>query len=248
VYGAFWHHDGAAKGPKPIGYGNCWVVAGIIVDLPFLARPVCLPLLARLCSREAPGRSRTPARWSNDSPPAPDRAVHVVGDAAYISEHLRRTGREHHLDLTTESHLSALPAAPARTGRRSAQDRGPRLGTPGDLAAPRPGTRPRCDATDAATSSNSPRSPASAFGVLHTQLLRVILVRDDKPRTKDKDERGYGLPLVTTDLTTTPEDLIGRYASRWSIEPVFFGARRILGVGEARNRLRNAVQRTVPFG
>ena len=23
VHGAFWHHDGAAKGPKPIGYGNC---------------------------------------------------------------------------------------------------------------------------------------------------------------------------------------------------------------------------------
>jgi len=71
------------------------------------------------------------------------------------------------------------------------------------------------------------------FGVLHTQLLRVILVRDDKPRTRDKDERGYGLPLITTDLTTTVEDLIARYASRWSIEPVFFGARRILGVGDS---------------
>jgi len=28
VFGVFWHHDGAAKGPKPIGFGNCWVVAG----------------------------------------------------------------------------------------------------------------------------------------------------------------------------------------------------------------------------
>jgi hypothetical protein len=43
-----WHHDGAAKGPKPIGFGNCWVVAGIVVQLPFLSRPVCLPVLARL--------------------------------------------------------------------------------------------------------------------------------------------------------------------------------------------------------
>ena len=34
--------------PKPIGFGNCWVVAGIIVQLPFLSRPVCLPVLARL--------------------------------------------------------------------------------------------------------------------------------------------------------------------------------------------------------
>jgi hypothetical protein len=25
VFGVFWHHDGAAKGPKPIGFGNCWL-------------------------------------------------------------------------------------------------------------------------------------------------------------------------------------------------------------------------------
>src|SRR4029078_8070942 len=47
VFGAAWHHDGAAKGPKPIGFGNCWVVAGIVVQLSFLSRPVCLPVLAR---------------------------------------------------------------------------------------------------------------------------------------------------------------------------------------------------------
>ncbi|MCW2639785.1 MAG: hypothetical protein JWP76_2091 [Dactylosporangium sp.] len=23
VFGMFWHHDGAAKGPKPVGLGNC---------------------------------------------------------------------------------------------------------------------------------------------------------------------------------------------------------------------------------
>ena len=40
VFGVAWHHDGAAKGPKPIGFGNCWVVAGIVVQLSFLSRPV----------------------------------------------------------------------------------------------------------------------------------------------------------------------------------------------------------------
>jgi hypothetical protein len=45
VFGAAWHHDGAAKGPKPIACGNCWVVAGIVVQLSFLSRPVCLPVL-----------------------------------------------------------------------------------------------------------------------------------------------------------------------------------------------------------
>jgi hypothetical protein len=31
----------------------------------------------------------------------------------------------------------------------------------------------------------------------------VVLVRDDKPRTRDRDDRGYGLPLVTTELFST---------------------------------------------
>jgi hypothetical protein len=66
--------------------------------------------------------------------------------------------------------------------------------------------------------------------------------------TSDRDERGYGLPLVTTDLTSSVEDLVARYAARWRIEVAFSDARQILGVGQARNRTRAAVQRTVPFG
>jgi hypothetical protein len=64
----------------------------------------------------------------------------------------------------------------------------------------------------------------------------VILVRDDKPRTRDCDDRGYGLPLVTTDLESAVEDVVARYASRWGIEQAFADARQIIGVGEARNR------------
>ena len=78
--------------------------------------------------------------------------------------------------------------------------------------------------------------------------MRVILVRDDKPRTRDGDDRGYGLPLVTTDLESSAEDLVARYAFRWGIEQAFADAHQIVGVGEARNRTRRAVERTVPFG
>src|SRR5438046_1458810 len=85
-------------------------------------------------------------------------------------------------------------------------------------------------------------------GSFHRRTVRVVLVRDNKPRTHDRDERGYGLPLVTTDLTSTAEDLVTRYASRWCIEVAFSDARQILGVGQARNRTCIAVHRTVPFG
>jgi hypothetical protein len=46
----------------------------------------------------------------------------------------------------------------------------------------------------------------------------------------------------------TAEDIIARYAARWSIEVTFFDVKNILGVGEARNRVARAVERTVRFG
>jgi hypothetical protein len=41
---------------------------------------------------------------------------------------------------------------------------------------------------------------------------------------------------------------VERYAGRWAIEVAFEDAKQITGVGEARNRVRAAVERTVPFG
>lgn len=90
MFGVAWHHDGAAKGPKPIGFGNCWVVAGIIVQLPFLSRPLCLPVLARLWRPARTGKIAF-AREMVETIAAryPTRLVHAVGDAAYAGEHLR---------------------------------------------------------------------------------------------------------------------------------------------------------------
>jgi hypothetical protein len=56
------------------------------------------------------------------------------------------------------------------------------------------------------------------------------------------------LSLVTTDLTTSAAAIVERYAARWSIEVAFADAKNTTGVGEARNRGRKAVERTVPFG
>ena len=58
--------------------------------------------------------------------------------------------------------------------------------------------------------------------------MRVILLRDDTTDT------GYDLALVTTDLTSSPAELITRYAMRWSIEVTFAEARGLLGAGQAQ--------------
>jgi hypothetical protein len=137
VFGVAWHHDGAAKGPKPIGFGNCWVVAGLVVPLSFLSRPVCLPVLARLWRPRHTGKIAH-ARELAELIAAryPDRTVHVVGDAAYVGERLRdvddRITWSSRLKVTSVLH--ELP--PPRTGRSGRpRTRGPRLGTPTDLAA-----------------------------------------------------------------------------------------------------------------
>jgi len=76
------------------------------------------------------------------------------------------------------------------------------------------------------------------YGSFHTQPVRVVLVWDSNCGTGTGLDRGYGAALVTTDLTTPAEQIVERYASRWAIETAFFDARKILGVGEARNRTR----------
>ena len=249
-----WHHDGAAKGPKPIGFGNCWVVAGIVVQLSFLSRPVCLPVLARLWRPRHTGKIAH-ARELAELIAAryPDRTVHVVGDAAYVGERLRNldgritwTSR-----LKVTSVLHELP--PPRTGRSGRpRTRGARLGTPTDLAASATaGARWRDTRVRRYGRTDTVQITELVclwYGSFRSRTVRVILVRDDKPRTRDRDDRGYGLPLVTTDLESSAEDLVARYASRWGIEQAFADARQIVGVGEARNRTRRAVERTVPFG
>ena len=254
VFGVAWHHDGAAKGPKPIGFGNCWVVAGIVVQLPFLSRPVCLPVLARLWRPRHTGKIAH-ARELAELIAAryPDRTVHVVGDAAYVGERLRdldgRITWTSRLKVTSVLH--ELP--PPRTGRSG--DRAPAV--PG--WAPRPTWPPtrqpraRWRATQVRRYGRTDTVQITErvclwYGSFRSRTVRVILVRDDKPRTRGRDDRGYGLPLVTTDLESSAEDLVARYASRWGIEQAFADARQIMGVGEARNRTRRAVERTVPFG
>ncbi|MFH9355661.1 hypothetical protein [Kitasatospora sp. NPDC017646] len=80
------------------------------------------------------------------------------------------------------------------------------------------------------------------YGSLHTRTVRVILLRDQDTVS------GYDLALVTTDLITPAPALITRYTWRWSIEVTFAESRDLLGAGQARNRTRVAVERTVPFG
>jgi hypothetical protein len=245
VHGAGWQYDGASQSRTKIGYGTCFVTAGIIVRLPFLARPVCLPVLARLV---LPGKK--PKASSTKVAAAvtlvtliarafPGRAVHMVADGAYHGPALKNLPAQvtwtSRLPVNAVLYALAPPRVPGTRGRPALKGR--RLGAAADLAAAARWTQAAVHAYGRSKDTRLAAITCLWYGCLGTRTIRVILARQDTG----------SLALVTTDLDTIPAALVTRYAARWSIEQAFADARNVLGAGEARNRVPRAVQRTVPF-
>jgi hypothetical protein len=253
VFGAAWQHDGSSAARDKLSFGTCFVTAGIVVVLPFSSRPWCLPVLARL---HVPGRGKAAGKTrKRDAAPAsavscaaalvtvlagafPGRAVHVVADAHYHGPAIKTLppGVTWTTRLPRNAVLYAL--APPRVRKPGRPPRkGPRLGTPADLAAAASWTPARVRAYGRDQDQDLAEVTCLWYGCLDTLTVRVILARG--PRAT--------LALVTTDLHTPAPALVERYAARWEIEQAFADARIVLGAGEARNRVRRAVERTVPF-
>src|SRR6266545_304095 len=138
VHGARYPHDGSAKGRDGIGRGNCFVIVGIVVAVPFLARQVCLPVLFRLHIPKTSASKTEQARALVDrlAQALPGRTIHVVGDAPYRGPVWR--GLPARVTFTTRLAANAVlhRPEPARTGRRGHPAwKGERLGTAADMAA-----------------------------------------------------------------------------------------------------------------
>jgi len=174
----------------------------------------------------------------------PGRVIDTVGDAAYASG--AWCGLPGRITLTSRlrSNAAIFAPTPPRTGKRGRPAKwGKRLRTLAQIA------------TDPATAWAA--VTVTRYGKTETLMIheitclwgplgaetpvRVILVKDpEKPA-------GYQIALISTDLSSTRAQIIERYADRWPIEVCFEDAKHLFGVGHARNRTQQAVQRTVPF-
>jgi DDE superfamily endonuclease len=247
VHGAGWQHDGSARNLQKLSYGNCFVTVGIVVRLPFCSRTWCLPVLARL---HLPGKGAGPSRVTVAAQLVTllaaafgDRRLHVVADAAYHGPALRALPAN--VTWTCRLPRTAVlhDLAPPRTGKRGRpRTKGERLGTPAELAGNATWTTHQVVTYHGRTGIKHIAAVRCLwYGSFRTCPVTVVLVRDEATTS------GYDLALVTTG-TAAGAGLVTRYAMRWSCEQSYTDARNVLGAGEARNRTRLAVERTVPFG
>jgi len=253
VFGAHYLHDGAQ--PEGSGrrtrWGNCWVVVVLVVQLDCLGgRPVGLPILFRLFRPKDdahPDRPSQPelARTLVDMviKRFPARVIELVTDGAYATKAWR--GLPEQVTVTTRMRTNAavFKLAPPLTGKRGRPAlKGARMASLAQLAATAvfepvtitgPGGRTRVEHVWSTT--------CLWYGPFHTRPVAIMLIR--RPDRSD----GFDVALASTDVNATTAELIARYDSRWTIETAHQEA-KAHGVGQARNRVQRAVERTVPFG
>jgi hypothetical protein len=249
VYGAAFHYDPCATGRRRSAWGNNWVVLGVLVALPFLPhRWVCLPMLARLWQPHQPQATKQQLARRLIYLVAgtyPDRTIHVICDGAYVGKTMRNLPPQVTITARLRGDAALYQLAPPPSGRPGRPRRkGARLPEliwlAGMVATVFTPATVHCYGKQVTLHLH--RLRCLWYGALGAQPVQVVLARP--PHWPDD----YQLALVTTDLAASPAELVERYSLRWSAEVTMEEARQVLGVGQARNRTRRAVERTVPFG
>ncbi|MGI8311702.1 IS701 family transposase [Saccharopolyspora hattusasensis] len=244
THGVFWQHDGSAKGRDGIGRGNCFVVVGLVVTVPFLTRAVCLPVLFRLHIPKS-GVSKPDAARALVGLLArafPERGIHVVADAAYRGPAWRTLpgNTTFTTRLAANAVLYALPPEP--TGKRGhPRWKGEKLGTCTDLAATATWRTTEVTCYGKTETVHIATVTCLWWGSLHRRPVTVVLIKETD------SARPYDIALVSTDTSASVETVIARYADRWSVEQTIKDSKILIGAGDAANRLPRAVERTVPF-
>lgn len=260
IFGCVWDRDATANSKKGgVAWGNSWVTAGINVQLAFLERTVCLPVLFRLwrprhaeyikAQHPDPQRPTKPQLAKEIvcllAERFPGRLIHVVGDSAYSAKAF--AGLPVNVTITARLRGDArlYEPAPPRTPQTRGRPRrkGQMLRKPAQIAIdPATGWQP----AGVRRYGKAGKALVHSFGGLWyetfgQQPVQVVIAKD--PARPSVPE----LILVSTDLHATPGELIERFADRWPIEVAYEDAKQLFGIGEARNRTENAVRRTVPF-
>ena len=248
VFAASWHFDCAAPrgATRRLRFGNSFVCLGIIARLG--GRVVCLPLLFRLWRPADDGDPPiTRVELAHQliacfAERFSGRRIEVCADAYYANRSLRKLPANVSacVRLRANASLLALPPTTRRHGPGRPRLRGEPLGSVRELAADPDARWQRLRVADKRLEAIT--IDCLWYRILGTRPVRVVIARDPSQRNQPP------LAVLCTDTTVSAPQILAQYLDRWAIEVAFAEAKLQLGVGETRNRVQAAVQRSVPFG
>jgi len=257
ICGAGYQHDGSVpQGERPVRFGVCFVLIGVMVRLPGLSERVfCLPFAARLwwpdnapvkpkslVVRKKPELARelivTVRDWLDD-----DIGLRVVTDIGYSTKTIlkdrlpgvRITGK-----IRTHSALHEVwetdPQIPRRRGRQN--KKGKRLPQPKAMFASADtgwrNSRIRLYGKDVSMLVHEFKAvwARSAGNV----PLKIVLARDPKGVHDDS-------VFFDTDPDRPAEEILSTYSGRWSVEIAIRETKGLLGCADPQCRSEKSVFR-----
>ena len=217
------------------------MIVGIVVRLPFCSHPVCLPILFRLWAGKG---TASPVELAGQMPPCSRtrsraNASTLVGDAAYHGSPLLVPG----ITITTRLPANAAllrPGAAAHRPPRPTRQEGPRLPRLAELAATATWRTVTVARYGRADTVRSPSSTACGTARSATPPAGWCWsANPTPPATTSPCSPPTPTPTPSASSIATPS--AGRSNRQRH-------RKQLLGVGQARNRVPRAVERTVPFG
>lgn len=253
VFGVGMHHDPLLSTRKTCvtNWGHCWVVLGVVLKVPFCGnRWFCLPVLFRLyVPKKTAEKKRLPYYTK------PQLAVqmlkllcgsfencrfHAIGDSAYGGKSVLLE-LPANCDLTSRLKMDARlydAPAPRKRGKRGRPPvRGKRLPNPQQMLE----GRCRHLALDIYGRKDKSRV-AECLARVYAAPKRLLKVVAVQPL--------HGGRIAQAFFSTCPGDTIQevlvRYAARWSIEVTYHESKGQLGFEQPQGWTKRAVKRTAP--
>jgi hypothetical protein len=254
IFGVGMHHDPLrSTRSRPVtSWGLSWVSLGVIVRLPFRAdHSYYLPLVFRLYqNKTAAAKSRRGYRSRPELAVEllhllcnhrKNRRLHVVGDSAYGGQSVLCNLPEN-CDITSRllptARLYGPPPAPEKGRMGRPRKRGDRLPAPAAMLE----GRCRRIALDIYGRSHKARA---------TDCVARVFAAPSRPLRVVATEAiggGRGVEVFySTCVSATAEQVIGQYASRWSIEVAYRDVKQCLGFEQPQGWCRKTVERTAPM-
>ena len=267
----------SSKKVKVFAWGHDWVILALLIRWPWWAptKVFALPIAFRLYVNRQ-GLAKGKKKQSDKTKPLggkkpkwqrppnhrtrpellvellnlvagwfPARRIVVCADSAYGGRSVLRQ-LPANVDLISQVHPQGVlyePAPPRRKGPRGAgRKKGERLPDLQGWAneAGSPWQELTFDQYGLHTTLQVKSQQALYYQAGKDRLLTIVLTRDKTG--KRPDHRFY-----CTRLDWDVRQILTTYASRWALEVTFEGAKQVLGLEDAANRLPKAVQRTAPM-